>query len=118
MWKLLGLVSLQTIFLSAGQVMLKFALKKLEPFEWSWKCFKMALDDFWLWGCGISFGVATFLWLYILKNYEFSQAYPLTSLGFVFGMIAALIVFGESIPFSRWIGLVLVVVGCFLIGSK
>ena len=50
-----------------------------------------------------------------LKKFPFSQAYPLTSLSFVFGMIAAWLVFGESIPFSRWIGLVLVVLGCFLI---
>ena len=118
MWKLVGLVSLQTIFLSGGQVMLKLALNQLGTFEWSWNYFKSVLCDFWLLACGISFGAATILWLYILKEFEFSQAYPLTSLGFVFGMIAAWLVFGESIPFSRWIGLILVVIGCFLIGSK
>jgi len=115
MWRLLGLVALQTLFLSGGQVLLKLALQQLGKFEWSWAYFKSVLTDWWLLACGISFGFATVLWLYILKKFPFSQAYPLTSLSFVFGMIAAWLVFGESIPISRWIGLVLVVLGCFLI---
>ena len=115
MWKLMGLVALQTLFLSGGQVLLKLAMEKLGKFEWSWSYFKTVLTDWWLLACGIAFAVATVLWLYILKKFPFSHAYPLTSLSFVFGMIAAWLVFGESIPFSRWIGLIRVVLGCFLI---
>ena len=115
MWRLMALVALQTLFLSGGQVFLKLAMEKLGKFEWTWAYFKTVLVDWWLMACGISFAVATVLWLYILKKFPFSQAYPLTSLSFVFGMIAAWLVFGESIPFSRWIGLILVVLGCFLI---
>ena len=115
MWRLMVLVAIQTLFLSAGQVFLKLAMEKLGKFEWTWAYFKTVLIDWWLLACGISFAVATVLWLYILKKFPFSQAYPLTSLSFVFGMIAAWLVFGESIPFSRWIGLILVVLGCFLI---
>ena len=115
MWKLFGLVVLQTLFLSGGQVLLKIAMQQLGKFEWSWAYFKTVCEDVWFLACGISFGVATVLWLYILKKFPFSQAYPMTSLSFVFGMLAAWLVFGESIPFSRWIGLVLVVLGCFLI---
>ena len=115
MWRLIGLVSLQTFFLAGGQVFLKLAMEKLPKFSWTWASFKAALVDWWLLACGVSFGVATVLWLYILKKFPFSQAYPLTSLSFVFGMIAAWLVFGEAVPFSRWIGLILVVAGCFLI---
>ena len=115
MWRLLGLVSLQTIFLSGGQVLLKLAMEKMDKFEWTWTYFKTVLTNWWLLASGISFSICAVLWLYILKKFPFSQAYPLTSFSFVFGMIAAWLVFGESIPFSRWIGLVLVVLGCFLI---
>lgn len=115
MWKLIGLVSLQTLFLSGGNVLLKLALQQLGKFEWTWAYFKTVLTDWWLLACGISFSASLVLWLYILKKFPFSQAYPLTSLSFVFGMIAAWLVFGESIPLSRWIGLILVVLGCFLI---
>ncbi len=115
MWRMMVLVGLQSLFLSGGQVLLKLAMEKMGKFEWSWVFFKSVLTNWWLLACGISFGIATVLWLYILKKFPFSLAYPLTSLSFIFGMIAAWLVFGESIPFSRWIGLVLVVLGCFLI---
>ena len=114
-WRLLALVAVQTAFLSGGQVFLKLAMEKLGKFQWSWAYFKTVLTDWWLLACGVSFGVATLLWLYILKKFPFSQAYPLTALAYVFGMIAAWLVFGENIPFVRWAGLVLVVLGCMLI---
>ena len=115
MWKLLGWVALQTLFLTGGQVLLKLGTMQLSKFEWTWAYFKSVLTNWWFLACGTSFGCSAVLWLYILKKFPFSQAYPLTSLSFVFGMIAAWLVFGESIPFSRWIGLVLVILGCFLI---
>lgn len=109
------LVSVQTIFLSGGQVLLKVALAKLPKFQWSWSYFVAVLTDWWLLACGITFGAATLLWLYILKHFPFSQAYPLTALSYVFGMIAAILVFGEQIPAARWVGVALIVAGCFLI---
>lgn len=115
MWRFIGLILMQTFFLAGGQVLLKLAMQQLGKFEWTWSYFKTVLVDWWLLACGISFGAATVLWLYILKKYPFSQAYPLTSLSFVFGMISAWLVFGEAVPLSRWIGLILVVGGCFLI---
>ena len=115
MVRLLILVLIQTIFLSAGQVFLKLAMEKLPKFSWTWSYFKLVLTDWWLLACGASFGIATVLWLYILKHFQFSQAYPLTALGYIFGMIAAILVFGEHVNAYRWIGVILVVGGCMLI---
>jgi undecaprenyl phosphate-alpha-L-ara4N flippase subunit ArnE len=115
MWKLIGLTLLQTLFLAGGQVLLKLALDKLGKFEWTWTYFKTVLVDWWLYASGISCSLALVLWIYILKKFPFNQAHPLTSLSFVFGMIAAWLIFGESVPFLRWIGLILIVAGCFLI---
>lgn len=110
-----ALVCLQTLFLAGGQVLLKIAMKQLPKFSWSWGYFKCVLTDWWFAAMGLSFGIATILWLYILKHYPFSQAYPMTALGYVFGMVAAILVFGEQVPAMRWIGVVLIVVGCFFI---
>jgi undecaprenyl phosphate-alpha-L-ara4N flippase subunit ArnE len=115
MWRLLILVCIQTAFLSGGQVLLKLAMAQLPKFSWSWSYFRAVLTDWWLLACGISFGAATVLWLYILKHFPFSQAYPLTALGYIFGMVAAIVVFGESVPLTRWIGVVLIVAGCMFI---
>lgn len=115
MFRLLILVAIQTAFLAGGQVLLKLAMAQLPKFSWTWSYFKAVVTDWWLAACGASFGIATVLWLYILKHFPFSQAYPLTALGYIFGMIAAIIVFGEHVPFARWIGVVLIVAGCFFI---
>ena len=115
MWRLLILVCIQTAFLSGGQVLLKLAMAQLPKFSWSWSYFKAVATDWWLLACGVSFGAATVLWLYILKHFPFSQAYPLTALGYIFGMVAAIIVFGESVTLTRWIGVVLIVAGCMFI---
>lgn len=115
MWKLIELASFQTFFLALGQMLLKLVLLKHGKLEWNWAYLKPILFDWRFPTCGISFSIATILWLYILRRFPFSQAYPLTSLSFVFGMIMSCLVFGETIPFFRWIGLILVVGGCFLI---
>ena len=66
-------------------------------------------------GCGICYAAGTLLWMYILKKFPFSMAYPMISLSYVFGMLAAIFIFHESIPATRWIGVFLIMSGCVLI---
>ncbi len=56
--------------------------------------------------------------MYIVKHYPLSVAYPLVSLSFVMGMLAAVFIFNEPVPVLRWLGLVLIVVGVALIVQK
>jgi len=58
---------------------------------------------------------AMLIWFYILRHFEFSVAYPLTSFSYVFGVLAAVWIFGEAVPLTRWIGLGLIVLGTFLL---
>ena len=43
------------------------------------------------------------------------MAYPLVSLSYVFGMIAAIVFFNESVDFMKWIGVLLIMLGCYFI---
>lgn len=115
MIKMCVLVCLQSGLLAGGQVLLKIALKALPKFVWSWDFFKSVLTDWWFAAMGVCFGLAALLWFYILKHYPFSQAYPLTSVAYIFGMVAAILVFGEEVPAMRWIGVALIIAGCFFI---
>ena len=115
MFKLISLVVVQTLFLTSGQVLLKKAMLQLPSFSWSWSYFKAVLVDCWLLGCGVSFGIATVLWLYILRHFSFSQAYPMTAMGYVFGVVAAIFVFGETVTAWRWLGVALIVLGCLFV---
>jgi len=113
--RLIILAILQSVLLCSGQVFLKFALQKMGEFAWKWSFFVAQLTNWWWLACGAAYGVGAVLWLYILKHYPFSMAYPLISMSYVFGMIAAVLVFHESVPAIRWIGVLLIMAGCFFI---
>lgn len=114
-FKLLPLSVAQAVFLCGGQVMLKLALARMGEFSLSWKFFSAQLTNWWFLGCGITFTVATVLWLYILKNFPFGVAYPLSCMSYAFGLVAALFVFKEPVSFSQWAGVLLIMAGCALI---
>ena len=115
MWKLLPLSLLQCILLAAGQVWLKFALQQMLPFGWN-RAFWWSLFGNWQFAaCGLCFGAGSLLWMYILKHYPLSMAYPLLSLSYVIAMFSAILFFHEAVPAHRWIGCVLIVAGCMLI---
>ncbi|MBQ9892054.1 MAG: EamA family transporter [Bacteroidales bacterium] len=117
MWKLVPLAIIQSLFLCGGQVFLKLAMLASGPFSWTWKFFGRQLTNWWFLGCGVSFGVATVLWMYILKHYPFGIAYPLSCMSYAFGMIAAILIFKEQVVWTQWLGVFLVMSGCILIAK-
>ena len=115
MWRIIGLAATQSAVLAAGQVFLKAALLRMLPFGWT-RAFWMSLLTNWRFAvCGLLFASAGLLWMYMLKHYPLSVAYPLVSLSYVFGMVAAMLVFHEAIPAHRWIGVALIMAGCCVI---
>ena len=112
---LLSLALIQSALLAMGQVMLKFGLLRMEPFGWNLSFWRSALVNWQFALCGICFGAASVLWMYIIKHYPISTAYPLVSLSYVFGMIAAIVFFHEHVDMSKWIGVLLIMAGCYFI---
>ena len=43
------------------------------------------------------------------------MAYPLVSLSYVLGMVAAIVFFHEDVNLVKWIGVGMIMFGCFLI---
>ena len=115
--RLILLSVIQSILLCGGQVLLKFALNKAGAFSWTIGFFSRNLTNWWFFGCGLCYAAATVLWMYIVKNFPFSMAYPMISLSYVFGMIAAMLFFHEQIPLVRWLGVLLIMGGCILIAK-
>ncbi|MDR0413385.1 MAG: EamA family transporter [Dysgonamonadaceae bacterium] len=115
MWKIVLLSIIQCLFLSGGQVFLKLAMNRIDRFRWTGAFLREQLANGWLLASGVSMIAATFLWMYILKHFDLSIAYPLTSIGYLFGMLAGVFIFHETVPVTRWIGLLLVVGGICLI---
>ncbi|GHT44209.1 hypothetical protein FACS189438_2570 [Bacteroidia bacterium] len=96
---------------------LKLAMNRMGKFSLSWKYFGDLLVNWQLFVSGMCMVAATGLWLHIIRNFPFSVAYPLTSISYVFGMLAAVLVFHETIPATRWIGVLLVMAGVILIAK-
>ncbi len=115
MWTLLLLALLQSALLALGQVALKLALSSFPPLEWSWRCAASILTNGWFAACGLCFGTASLLWTYMVKHFPLSAAYPLLSLSYVMGLLAAAFIFHEHIPLTRWIGVALILMGVFLV---
>ncbi len=107
----------QSLLLVSGQVALKVALSRMQPFGWN--------RDFWCsvflnWQfalSGLLFGSSSILWMYIIKHYPLSVAYPMISLSYVFGMIAAMVFFHESVSLMKWLGVLCIILGCVLIAK-
>lgn len=114
---LLSLALIQSALLAMGQVMLKMGLLRMESFEWTPVFWRSVLLNWQFALSGICFTVASLLWMHIIKNYPLSTAYPLVSLSFVFGMIASMFFFHEQVVFTKWIGVLLIVAGCYFISK-
>lgn len=115
--KLLPISILQCMLLSGGQVLMKYGLTKAGAFSFTWDYFVRLFTNWQFISCGLCYGAGSILWMYIIKHFPFSMAYPMVSLSYVMGMFAAIIFFHEQIPMTRWIGVFLIMSGCVLIAK-
>jgi len=117
MYKVILLTIFQCFLLASGQISFKLAVEKITKFQFTRAYFTGILTNWWLLASGILLISATVLWAFILKHSPFSVAYPITAFAYVFGMLAAILIFNESIPVTRWIGVGLVILGAFFIAK-
>jgi undecaprenyl phosphate-alpha-L-ara4N flippase subunit ArnE len=115
MIQMIAAVSFQCLLFAGAQLFLKVALKQFGAFNWSWGYFRGVLFNpaFMLAGiCALS---GTLLWMFILKKLDLSIAYPLTGISYIFGVMAAQWILHEPVPVTRWIGVVIIMIGVFFV---
>lgn len=115
MLQLILLIIIQSILLVGAQSLLKVSVALFGKFSWSWQFFKTVFTTWQFAASGACALAAMFVWMYVLKKYEFSLAYPLLSISYIIGLLAAYFFFHETIPLTRWIGVVIVMVGVYFI---
>ena len=75
MWRIIPFAVMQSLLLCSGQVFLKFALAKMPPFAWSKDFFAALALNWQLAACGLLFGSASLVWMYILRHFPFRRPY-------------------------------------------
>ena len=117
MFKIIILTISQCLLLASGQVCFKLAVDKINKFEWTSIFFLKLLTNWWLLVSGIFLILASILWGYIIKHFDFSIVYPITAITYIFGMLAAVFIFQEAVPLIRWVGVGVIIAGVILIVS-
>ena len=77
-----------------------------------------ALHVPWFYMAIFLYSLATLFWLYILQKVPLSIAYPFTATTMIWVPLIANIFFGERLTYSYWMGILLIVSGIAIIGSK
>lgn len=108
------LVAINVVLLVTGQVLWKIGIGNVTSLK---GVFMSLLSPYVISGI-IIYGIATVLWLYILAKGKFSVVYPLQSTAYALGVFIAWIIFKETIPLTRWIGVVLIFAGATFIAMK
>jgi multidrug transporter EmrE-like cation transporter len=115
---LLGLVAIT--LLSAGQTSLKFGLNAIGGVSLSdglagvFKLFQTP----WVVVGFLCYGLSSVLWLDVLSKLDFSLAFPMVGLTYVFTLLIGRFVFGEQVGWERIVGVALILTGVsFLIRS-
>jgi undecaprenyl phosphate-alpha-L-ara4N flippase subunit ArnE len=109
---LILLIILQSV---AAQTLLKISVELFGKFSWTWQYFKTVFTTWQFAASGLCALAGMLIWMYVLKKYEFSVAYPLLSISYVIGLLSAHFIFHEAVPLTRWIGVVIVMIGVYFI---
>jgi multidrug transporter EmrE-like cation transporter len=101
-----------------GQLSLKQGMKNIGKFEvkdfLSNKIFELITEKFVVIGI-VLYAIATLLWLVVLSKAELSFAYPMLAIGYILIAIFSKIFFNENVTFVRFLGILLISIGVFLL---
>ena len=112
---LLGLVSI--MLLSAGQTSLKFGLNAIGGVSLAdgvAGIFKLLQTPWIIVGFGL-YGLSAVLWLDVLSKLDFSLAFPMVGLTYVFTLLIGRFFFGETIGWERMLGVAFILMGIFFL---
>ena len=111
---------LGSIFLNVfAQLAIKYGLGKMGYLEinfnnWYSIMFKVFINPYIILGLGC-YILSVVLWIGALSRVDISYAYPMTSLGYVLTAMAGFLLFQENLPFTRILGIGIILAGVFLV---
>jgi drug/metabolite transporter (DMT)-like permease len=65
-----------------------------------------------------AYGASAVLWLVLLSRVALSYVYPMISLGYVLVVLVSWAILKEEVPPLRWIGVLIICAGVYLVGRS
>ncbi len=105
---------------ASGQILMKIGVGKMGTIShwaklWQWEFVVHIVTNLYILLGLALYAASAFLWLAALSTLNVSFAYPLLSLAYVLVAIFSYFILQETITIVRWAGIILVVIGSFLI---
>ena len=105
----------------SGQLMVKKGINVLGSLDFSSRLFhtytKIFLSPVVLLG-SITYAASVFFWVYALTKVDLSFAYPFLGLSYVLILLCSWVFLGEYIPLIRWVGVLVICLGVFLVAKS
>ena len=114
MIKLIITAIIQSAFLAIAQYFMKVGMDRVIDYSMSWAFVRSFMN----WQLGLSlllYIIAMVIYMFMLKSYSLSLVYPLTSISYIFTILLAMFLLGETVPVIRWVGVLFVMLGVGLI---
>ena len=110
------------VFTVAGQIILKYGMPTFgSPPSSSGEMlpylFRAATSIYFISSLSLAL-IAAFCWIIALSKFELSFAYPFMSLSFVLVVLFSWMLFAEQVSLVRWLGVMVICLGVFLISRS
>ena len=107
---------------AAAQLLLKAGTNRVGEFSFALENIvpigsRLALSPFILGGLAC-YVVSVVVWILALSRVPVSVAYPMLSVGYILNALAAWMLFGESLPAQKLVGIGFIVIGVFLVARS
>lgn len=112
-----GLCLVCTLALSIGQILFKLAARQLEEQSLAGAFMANAWKNVYLLSAIVLYGMATLLWVWVLRRVPLNVAYPFTALAFVVVPMASFFLLDEPLSARLILGSFLIVAGICIAGD-
>jgi multidrug transporter EmrE-like cation transporter len=117
---LVSLILFSVSLSSVAQIILKTGMSSKEVinainFNPGFPVIRAIATNYWVLGGLVLYFSSAVVWLLVLAKVDVSMAYPFVGVGFIFTMILAYFLIGESLTLSKVLGTVLITAGVFFI---
>ncbi len=108
-----------TLLITSGQVLWKIGIQKAGGFYLSGQSifgnvFRILFNG-WVFSGFVVYAIATGFFMWLISKFDISLIIPITSVAFIYSLLAGYFIFDEQISLFRVFGVLLIVLGVFFV---